>query len=231
MGVDVVIIGARTLVGIGHRAALGQAPRAGDGDGAIDAARAGGSRHHHAAFAHVEIVRHLHQHAVRLLRAGQAGESRILASRCRGHAAVKLGVAAIRGEIGDTAPVVPDGTLAQFGRRGLRGIGEAGRDHAAQTIKPQAGGQQVIAIAVFGGALWFDQDGFLRRGTLCLVAAGGQGHAGQEQGWQSHCHVSPKVSVSTRKLTHVARAIIVLWYHAARATMLLGFPAPLEIPP
>ena len=58
------IIGARSLVGIGHRAATRQRPRCGHGDGAVDATRTRGRRDDEARFFRIEAIRQLQQHAM-----------------------------------------------------------------------------------------------------------------------------------------------------------------------
>ena len=87
-------------------------------DRAVDAARTRRRRHHDAALVRVEVIRQLHHHAMRLVRARQLGAARGIRGPAPARsAAVQLAVAAAGREIGDAAPVVPDGAAAQFGRR------------------------------------------------------------------------------------------------------------------
>ena len=113
-GVEVEVVAAGALVGVGHRAALRQAPGAGYGNRTVDATRAGRGGHHHAALRRVERVRHLHQHAVRMRCAGHPRIGRELAAGHAGHAAVQAAVAACGGQVGDAAPAAPDRAAAQF---------------------------------------------------------------------------------------------------------------------
>ncbi|MNV27240.1 hypothetical protein D3C71_1183820 [compost metagenome] len=80
-GVQIEVIAAGALVGIGDGATMGQAPAAGSGNRAIDATGAGGGRSHQAAARRIEVVGYLHQHAMRLACAGKAAVGGELASR------------------------------------------------------------------------------------------------------------------------------------------------------
>ena len=60
-----------------------------------------------------------------------------LAPGHRNDAAIQLAVAAAGREIGDAAPVAPQRTAAQFGRRGVGRVGECGRYRVAQSGQAQ----------------------------------------------------------------------------------------------
>lgn len=171
--VKVVVVAARALVGIDHRAALRQAPRCGHRHRAIDAARTGGRRDQHAAFAGVEVVRHLCQHAVRLLRTEQARIGRILAARHRVGAAEHVAITTARGEVGDAAPAAPQRAAAQFLHGGRGGVGECRRRHTAQARQTEARGQQVVVAAVFT-AQFVAEHGRLHGLGSRTTGAGGQ---------------------------------------------------------
>ncbi len=171
--VQIEIVGTGALVGVGDRAALRQAPGAGHRDGAVDAARTRRGGDHHAAPLQIETIGHLHQYAMRLLRAGQCRQRAVLASGHRGGAAVDLAVTAGGGQIGDAAPVVPECAPAQFRRGRMGGVGEGRRGHRLQAGQAQAGGQQIVAAAVLGDALRFDH-GLVGHGSGRGTAAGGQ---------------------------------------------------------
>ncbi len=79
---------AGALVGICHRATARQAPRAGQRDRTVDAARTGRCSHHQTALLLIEVVRQLQQHAMRRARAGNARKRLILAPRHVRHAAI-----------------------------------------------------------------------------------------------------------------------------------------------
>ncbi len=163
------IAGAGALVGIGHRTAARQTPRAGQRDRAVDAARTGRGGHHQTAPGPIEMIRHLQQHPMRRSRTGNARECLIFAPRHVGHATVDSAVAAQRPEIGDAFPVGLDRPPAQFLRARLQRVGKR-QWRIGQTGQPKTGAQQVIVAAMFADAHFTVVDithcGFLRHGII-----------------------------------------------------------------
>ena len=172
-GIQVEVVAAGALVGIGHRAAARQAPGAGDGDRAVDPARARGSGHHHARLAGVECVGQLQHHPVRMIGTRQPGQGVELAAGHCIHAAVAL-AHATRAQVGDAAPVGPHRALPQLGGRGLNGIGEGRGHRSAQTGQSQPRREQIVRAAVFADA---------QRAEVHGGAPGGlsAGHTGRKQ--------------------------------------------------
>jgi hypothetical protein len=97
---------------------------------------------------------------VGLARTRQLREGAELTARHAGHAAVDLRVATTGGQVRDPAPVRPKRAAAKFGRRRVFGIGERGWQHCAQSGQAQPGSQQVVAVAMLGGALFTEHGRF-----------------------------------------------------------------------
>ena len=172
---------ARTsaLVGVDHRAAMRQRPRAGGSQRTVDPARAGHRRHHHARPVRIEAVRHLHHHPVRLPQPDLADPGLHFHTGHRAELAIQPAVAARGGQIGDPAPVVVVGQLPPprcIRRNGWRlGIGQA--------FGPQPAGQQIVAAQLLRRHL-------RRRRRGLLAHRGATSQSQQQQQGQSHGHPS-----------------------------------------
>src|SRR5262245_66689057 len=90
--------GAGTLVGIGYGAAMLEAPLAGGGDRAVDAARARRGCRHDTTVTRVEAVGHLHHHGYASLPAAFIGDVFVAPNQSLsgGHRSVRLDVGPVQ---------------------------------------------------------------------------------------------------------------------------------------
>ncbi len=158
VGVQVVRRSAGALVRVGDGAAALERPLAG-GDRPIDAARAGRCGGDQARLGHIEAVGNLHQHGHVLLAAAIVGEGQVLAPgdlalprrdvALRVHiGAVQRAVATACRGIHQRAVVGVDGVPAQLGRRGRGRVQRQRLGGGAQAVLAEAGGEQVVGVAV-----------------------------------------------------------------------------------
>ena len=142
----------------------------------------------------IERIRQLQQHPMRLGRARHPRERAEFAARHAGHAAVQLGIATAGGEVGDAAPVRPQRTATQLGRRRMLGIGEGRRQHRAQAGQAKPGGQQVVAVAMLGHALLVEHGRFPGGGRQ--ARAGGQEGDGGDAGAKTESVHAPTIAAA-----------------------------------
>ena len=152
--IEVEIIGARALVGVGDRAALRQAPGAGHGDRAVDAARAGGrASPPRSACAASKASGTCTSTRCGCFAPGNVRAGGELAPRHVGHAAVDRRHSRQPGQ----RSAMPRQLLQIARRRSSAAVGCAAsakrrRRHRAQAVEAEAGGQQVVAAAMVATA-------------------------------------------------------------------------------
>ena len=137
-------VGAGALVGIGHRAAAWERPGAGDGQPAVDPARARSGCHHQARVSGIEAVRQLQRYPERLIAHAEPGERVEFPAGNFGQR--RAGVEPAGGGQVDQALVI--GVNRQPSQQCAAihaAVSHPGR-RAAQAGQAKTGGQQVVAI-------------------------------------------------------------------------------------
>src|SRR3546814_20808324 len=98
----------------------------------------------------------------------------------------------------------------------MRGVGEGRRHHRAQAVEAEAGGQQVVAVAVVAAAFGREHRG-LRGAALWTAGAGAEQQGEGNGGGGARRNSDHAATVASSRVWN-----IVLWYHCATTRLRTG---------